>query len=195
MNPFNYLSGFLKVLGPDLDWQEFFDLTRTGFQRSFLTVPLSLPFYYFCALALQKQRRLILETNGANDIATTSLIAPLPFVILGLTFGFSFPLLAFALSRVFGKNKSFHDWVNIRHWGFFLMVVLASIILGLTFFGLVAFPLVMPLLFILYLGTLAVDIRVAQKVAGFDWGSAILVGCMITALGLAIILMGTSLLA
>lgn len=195
MNPPRYLSGFLKVMGLDSDWRRFFDLTRTGLQRSFLTIPLSLPFYYLCALALHQQRSLVLASNPDGGASAPVLIAPLPFVLICLAFGFSFSALAFAVSRAFGKADTLRAWITIRHWGFFFMIVLASFLLGLTFIGLVTFPMVLPFLFILYLGTLAVDIRIAQKVADFDWGGAILVGCMITALGLSIILMGMNYLA
>lgn len=195
MNALRYLSGFLRVLGPDTEWREFFNLTKTGFQRSFLTIPLSLPFYYLCALSLHRQRLAVFESSPVLDGQTPSLLAPFPFTVLCLVFGFSFSILAFALSHAFGKRGKFQDWVNIRHWGFFAMAVLAGILLGLTYFDIVTFPLVMPLLFILYLGTLAVDIRLAQKVAEFDWGGAILVGCMITAMGLSIILIGMNFLA
>lgn len=190
MNLMRYFSGFLKVLGPGQDWSGFFDLTKTGFHRSFLTIPLSLPFYYLCALALHKQRLSVLATNPQIQTEAPSLLAPLPFVIVCLAFGFSFSILAYILGRVFGKTENVLSWINIRHWGFFLMLLLASILLGLTYIGVLPFFIVLPFLFILYLSTLAVDIRLAQKVGDFDWGGAILVGCMITAMGLSIILMG-----
>jgi len=39
---------------------------------------------------------------------------------------------------------------------------------------------------------LAADIRLAQKVAGFEWGTAILIGCIIVAVGLTFILLAIS---
>ena len=47
-------------------------------------------------------------------------------------------------------------------------------------------------LFAAYLGLLAADIRLAQKVAGFDWGMAILIGCVIVAVGLTFVQLAIS---
>ena len=43
-----------------------------------------------------------------------------------------------------------------------------------------------------YLGLLAADIRLAQKVAGFEWGMAVLIGCVIVAVGLTFVQLAIS---
>jgi len=190
MNLMRHFRGFLKAIGLSSDWQSFFDLDAQGFQRSFLTIPLSLPFLYLCALSVHQQQVALTELNSDFAGPAPELISPLSFVLISLAFGFSFSALTFILARVFRKQDRYQAWVNVRHWGFFLLIIIASVMLGLTYMKWLPFEAIIPLFFILYLGTLAVDIRLAQKIGGFDWGGAILVGCMITALGLTIVLMG-----
>ena len=195
MNPSRYFSACLKTLGFDPDWQKNFDLSERGFRLSFLTIPLSLPFFYMCALALHKQQLAVIEQIPDFEGRAPELIAPLPFVLICLAFGFSFSICAYLISNAFDKGATFKSWAVVRHWSFFFIAFSSAIILGLNYIGLIAFSVALPLIFCLYIGTLAVDIRLAQKVAGFDWGGAILTGCILTAVGLTIILMGVTQLA
>lgn len=195
MNVRQYFSGCLKALGFDTDWPEYFDLSERGFRLSFLTIPLSLPFYYMCALAIHKQQVTVLEQTPNYEGGTPELISPLLFVLISLAFGFSFSLIAFLLAGAFNKTSRFKSWAIVRHWSFFFVALIAAAFLGLTYFGIAPFSIILPLIFCLYLGTLAIDIRLAQKIGGFEWGGAILTGCIITALGLSVILMGLTRLA
>lgn len=195
MNPGRYFTGFIKALGLDQNWREYFDLTGSGFQRSFLTIPLALPFFYLCVLALHKQNLAVLALNPDFEGPLPALISPLSFVVISLAFGFSFSALAYGLSLAFGKLEHYRAWVTVRHWGFFFWAVIVSLFLGATYIGLIPFAAIIPILFILYMATLVIDIRLAQKIGGFDWGGAALVGCMTTALGLTIILFGMTRLA
>lgn len=192
MNLARYFSGCLKALGLDQDWAKFFDLSEKGFQRSFLTIPLSLPFFYICAAAIHKQQVNLLEQIPEFDGQPPSLIQPLFFVLVFLFYGISFFAIAYFLGKAFQKDESFRPWVIVRHWTFFFMALIAGALFGLSYMDVVSFNAIIPIAFVLYLGTLAVDIRLAQKIAGFEWGAAILAGCMITALGLMVVLIGVT---
>ena len=148
-----------------------------------------------CALAIHKQQLAVMKQTPDYEGAIPELISPLLFVLISLAFGFSFSLIAFLLAGAFNKTDRFKSWAIVRHWSFFFLALIAAAFLGLTYFGILPFNIVLPLIFSLYLGTLAVDIRLAQKIGGFEWGGAILTGCIITALGLAVILMGLTRLA
>ena len=69
-------------------------------------------------------------------------------------------------------------------FGFSLLV---GVVFALVSLGLLPFILANGVLFAAYLGLLAADIRLAQKVAGFNWGLAILVGCVIVAVGMTFV--------
>ena len=184
MNLAQLFSGCLKALGKDASWPESFDLTRSGFIQSFLALFLSLPFYYICAAAVVKNRTIV--TGTASSIPAGE------FFGLLLLFGLTFPLCAFALSNLFNGREQFQPWVIVRHWTMFFAALILAALFGLTMAGLLPFMFVMSLAFIIYMGALAMDIRLAQKIAGFDWGIAIFAGCIPTALGLLIILFGVS---
>ncbi len=195
MNLARLFSGCFKALGRDTHWPDYFDLSTKGFRQSFLTIPLSLPFFYVCAAALHKQQVAVLSQSPEAPAVMPGLISPAPFVLIFLTFGFSFSALAYFLARMFQKDEVFKSWVVVRHWTFFFLAFIVSVLLGASYLGVIPFAFVLPFIFMIYLGTLAVDIRYAQKIAGFEWGAAILAGCMITALGLMVVLIGVNGLA
>ncbi len=192
MNLAQYFAGCLKALGPEKDWAKYFNLTENGFRQSFLTIPLSLPFFYICAAAIHKQHVDLLQSQADFEGQLPTLIQPIYFVLVFLFYGISFFAIAYFLGKAFEKDESFRSWVIVRHWSFFFMALIAGGLFGLSYMGIVSFAAILPIAFLLYLGTLAVDIRLAQKIAGFEWGAAILAGCMITALGLMVILIGVT---
>ncbi len=192
MNLARYFSGCLKALGTDQDWRNFFDVSEKGFQQSFLTIPLSLPFFYICAAAIHKQHVDLLTANPDFDGQLPGLIPPIYFVLVFLFYGISFFAVAYFLGKAFQKDERLKSWVIVRHWSFFFLALIAGALFGLSYMSIVSFSAILPIAFILYLGTLAIDIRLAQKIAAFEWGAAILAGCMITALGLMVVLIGVT---
>ena len=70
--------------------------------------------------------------------------------------------------------------------------LLAGGVFGLVSLGLLPFMLANGVLLAVYLGLLAADIRLAQKVAGFEWGMAVLIGCVIVAVGLTFVQLAIS---
>jgi len=175
-------KGSVNALGQGEDWPEFFDLSRSGLKQSFVAVLLSLPFYYVCAAAVQAYTAQVNETPAT--------LPALAFFIVLLLYAMMFPLVAYIMCIVFDRQDRFRSWVIVRHWTFFFAALVAAIIMGLSLAGIVPFELAQIQVFALYLGTLVMDIRFAQKIAGFDWTAAIFTGCVIAASGMMMILIG-----
>jgi len=83
-------------------------------------------------------------------------------------------------------------WVITRNWTVFGLSLLTGAIFGLVSLGVLPFILANGVLFASYFGLLAADIRLAQKVVGFKWGFAILIGCLIVAVGLTFVQLALS---
>ncbi len=184
MNLPQLLTGTLRVLGRSEAWEDCFDLSKSGYRLSFLALILSIPFYYVCAAAVQKQRFIVTGADGAWSLPTTAFI-----IILGL-YALTFVVSAYMLSLVFDKMDRFRAWVIVRHWAIFFSALLSALILGAFLAGWVPFTLAIYAVMGIYLFTLAIDIRLAQRIVGFEWGAAVLTGCLITAMGLTVLLMG-----
>ncbi|NNE57490.1 MAG: hypothetical protein HKN36_05235 [Hellea sp.] len=190
MNLARYFSGTIKALGSSKTWSDDFDLTRAGLQQSFLALLLSLPFYFVCAAAVVKFRNEVLANSPDYDGAPDAYLPIGGFVLLLLLYALMFPLCVYIFTLVFDRQDRFRPWVIVRHWAFFFVALAAAILMGLSLLGVLPFQMALLPVFILYLGTLAIDIRLAQKIGGFEWGAAILAGCLITAMGLMMILIG-----
>lgn len=186
MNLAALFSGCFKVLGLDNTWPDHFDLSPKGFQQSFLAVFLSLPLFYICAAAVLKQRELI-----SGDLQSFPAAAFLGIILI---YGFMFPLSAFILASLFKKDQAFRPWVIVRHWTMFFAALVVAALFALTLAGVLPFMMVNSIAFFIYMCTLLMDIRIAQKVAGFEIGAAILAGCITTASGLLAVLIGVSIL-
>ena len=186
MNLPRLLTGCVKALGRNPEWERYFDFSKRALQQSFIAVALSLPFYYVCAAAVQNQRATI---SGAET--ATSLPAAAFIIILGL-YALTFVMSAYIIAMVFDKLATFRAWVIVRHWSIFFAAKMAAIVMGLNLAGLLPFPWAIYPVMGIYLLTLAIDIRLAARIAGFEWGAAVLTGCLITAMGLTILLIGVA---
>ncbi len=184
MNLAQLLSGCLKALGNAQDWPNYFDLSRQGFRLSFLALILSVPCYYVCAVAVQTAKAKIDGVEAA--LPTTAF-----FMILA-TYALMFVLVAYILSLIFDRTDRFRAWAIVRHWSVFFASFLAACLYGLSIAGILPFLIASYLALAIYLGTLVIDIRLAQKIAGFEWGAAILAGCIITAMGLTVLMTGVA---
>lgn len=185
MNLAAYFSGSLRALGRSGDWPKYFDLSRKGFMQSFAALFLTLPCYYVCALAVAKER-------AVRDAEVVAAVPFLPFVIIFTLFALSFSVSVYLISMVFDKQDGFRPWVIVRHWTAFFAVLLAAALFGLYLLGVVPFTAANFTAFALYMGTLLIDIRYAQKIGEFEWGAAVLTGCIITAMGFTILLTGVN---
>lgn len=186
MNLARFFTGCLKALGRDADWTTHFDLSRRGFQLSFVALLLSLPCYYVGAAAINAERA---TTQNLETVPSVPLTAMMIVLVMYLI---SFSLCAYILAMVFDRQDRYRPWVIIRHWCGFFLALIGAALFGLSMTGLLPFIIAAYAVLALYLTGLAVDIRLAQKIVGFEWGAAIIAACLITAMGMTIILIGMS---
>jgi len=179
------LLGVFAVLGTWPNWETYFDLSRRGQKMSFIALALSLAPLWLVVYGMQSQRARLTETE---------LILPgaVPFLLITGLWLFSFPALAYLIGMIFEKIDRVRMWTITRNWTVFGLALLAGVIFGLVSLGLLPFILANGVLFAAYFGLLAADIRLAQKVAGFNWGYAILIGCLIVAVGLTFVQLALS---
>jgi len=159
------ILGIFAVLGTWPNWENYFDLSRKGQKLSFALLALSLAPLWLVVYGIQSVRAQVSGTE-------LSLPGVLPFCLIVGLWLFSFPALAYLIGMIFERMDG----------GAF----------GLVSLGLLPFMLANGVLFAAYLGLLAADIRLAQKVAGFEWGMAILIGCVIVAVGLTFVQLAIS---
>ena len=195
MNLARLFPGCLKAFSRATDWPQYFDLSEKGFRGSFWALILSMPVLYVGYAAIVKQRQTLLASQPELVDTLPTLVSPPMMFLLLIIYFMMFPICAYILCLVFDKMDRFRAWVIVRLWTFFFIYLGTGLLLGLNLLGVLSFSFVMVPVFILYMGTLVVDIRYAQKIAGFEWGAAILAACIFSAMGLTVMLTGSAALA
>ncbi len=179
------LLGIFAVLGTWPNWENYFDLSRRGQKVSFVVLALSLAPLWLVVYGIQSERARLTET-------ALSLPGLVPFIFIVGLWLFSFPALAYLIGMIFEKMDRVKLWTITRNWTVFGLALLTGLIFGLVILGVLPFIVANGVLFAAYFGLLAVDIRLAQKVVGFNWGIAILIGCVIVAVGLTFVQLAIS---
>ena len=174
------LLGIFAVLGTWPNWERYFDLSRTGLKKSFVVLALSLAPLWLVVYGIQSERARALE----QDIILPEI---LPYILIVGLWLFSFSVLAYPVGMILEKMDRVRAWTITRNWSVFGLALLAGAGFGLNVLGVLPFMWANGVLFAVYFGLLAADIRLAQKVAGFNWGIAILIGCLIVAVGLTFV--------
>jgi len=183
MNPVAALYGSVKALLGKSDWTDHFDLSRKGLQQSFIALILSIPAFYLIAHAVQVERgKQLGEAVGAVPLA--------PFAIILLLYLLCFSACAYIFAMVFDTQSRFRPWVITRHWSLFWLALFTAGLFGLYLIGLLPFAIVNYMALAAFLGILLIDIRLGQVVIPFRLGTAILIACVINAMGLVVILFG-----
>ena len=175
------LRGCLAALGRDPDWYRFFDTSTAGMRRSFLPALLTLPAFAIIALAVEAERARILEQAPAN-------IPWAPFSLIMLSFLVAFPFVAVISSTLFQKAERWPAWLVVRHWS--VLFLAWSVALGFALYlrGAIGFAIANVYAFAAWMSLLVLDIRLASKIGGLGLGASVLVGSIITTLGLSLIL-------
>ena len=186
MNFVSYLAGCFKVLGRGEGWETDFDLSRKGFKRSFFALILSLPFYYVCAAAVQKHQAFLIDNTEIIALPISA------FLLIFALYAMTFVVSVYIIAMVFDKQDRFRAWVVVRHWAIFFAAMFAALLMGLNMAGVLPFYVAIYSVLGIYLLTLAIDIRLASRVGGFEWGAAILTGCLITAMGITVLMIGVA---
>ncbi|WP_409433280.1 hypothetical protein ACJ3XI_01920 [Litorimonas sp. RW-G-Af-16] len=183
MNPARHFLGLFAVVGNWPNWESYFDLSRGGIRASFIALALSLPPLYLIAYAIGQTRAQMLGVSFVPPHVPS-------FIAIAAIFLLSFPIMALVLAMVFDAQDRFRAWVITRHWAVFFLSLVVGIMFGLTLLTPLPFMVANGVAFAAYLGLLAIDIRLLQKVVGLNWGAAILIGCVIVAVGLTLLMLG-----
>ena len=179
------ILGVFAVLGTWPKWESYFDLSRKGQKISFIVLALSLAPLWLVVYGIQSERARIAGSE-------LSLPGVLPFILIVGLWLFSFPALAYLVGMLFEKMDRVRVWTITRNWTVFALSLLVGAVFGLVSLGVLPFVVANGVLFAAYLGLLAADIRLGQKVVGFNWGAAILIGCLIVAIGLTFVQLAIS---
>ncbi len=150
-------------------WEQDFDLSAAALPRSFIAVAAYIPLGFIAALAVVRY----------NDNT-----ASVPYGSIAITLGLialTFPLIAYLLCMVFDKMDKFRPWVIVRNWTLLIALALMAAVFALFLIGVLPFFVAYVIVLGIYLGTLAIDIRLAWRVAGFDWIGAVFAGILISA--------------
>lgn len=185
MKPLTLISGCLAVIGRIPNWERFFDLSKSALRLTFLAQILILPAFYIIANSAVKGRSELLKIE-AGSVSVPAI------AIIGLVYLLNFSAVAYIIAMVFDRQDRFRAWVIVRHWCVFLLAWLAALGFGLFTLGVLPLTAAYGILFAAYMGLLFIDIRIAQRVVGFDWGGATLAGCLISITGLSLLLTGVS---
>lgn len=183
MNLAALLTACRKALLGARDWHEDIDVSQKGFLESYWAIGLSIPAYYLCALAITAERARVAEVDKT----------PLPialFAIAAFLYSLAFSASAYVICRAFKKEPQFKPWVILRHWSIFFCVLLAASLYGLFLLGVLPFAIANYAALGIYLATLGIDIRLAQRLGQFDLTAAIFTACLIFAMGLSVLLIG-----
>lgn len=183
MNLAALLTACRKALLGHTDWASEIDLSARGFWQSYIALALSVPAFYICAISIARQRAVLFET-------TPSLVPPLPFAFVAFIYLLTFSASAYIICAAFKIQDRFQVWVILRHWSVFFIVLLAATLYGLNLLGIMPFMAANYAALVLYLSVLIIDIRLAQKIGGFDFTPAIFTACIIFAMGLSVLLIG-----
>lgn len=181
---FQTLYGILGIVGRWANWREFFDLSRQGMFRSLFALILCFPALWLILTGIETERARM-SGQDAPDISIPAFL-----VITTLWIG-SFHLSSFLIASLMGKSGKLALWWTVRNWALVWICVVLGLIFALTMVGL-PFIIANGALFAAYLGLLPIDIRIAQRAAGFSLGSAILVACVVVSTSMVVLL--TSLL-
>lgn len=171
MNLGRIFSGSMNALlgkAPNNRWEQDFDLSPPALPRSFLALAAYIPLGFVVAMAIVKY----------NDNTVS-----VPYTAIAITLGLvalTFPLIAYILCMVFDKMDRFRPWVIVRNWTILFALVVIALGYGLFLLGILPFFVAYVILLGVYLSTLAIDIRLAWRIAGFDWIGAVFAGVLIS---------------
>lgn len=183
MNLAALLTACRKALSGAANWHDEIDISQKGFLESYQAIGLSIPAYYLCALAINTQRAAV---NGTDRPALSITV----FAIITVIYSLAFSASIYVICRLFNKDTNFKPWVIARHWSIFFCVLLAASLYGLFLLGVLPFAIANYAALGIYLATLWIDIRLAQKRGGFDITASIFIACINFAMALIVLLIG-----
>ena len=177
------LYGVFGAVGRWPDWQRFFDPSKAGLIRSALALLICFPSLWLVMVGLETERARI----GGTEVPNFQLF---PFLLIISAWLLSFPITSGVIVTLMGRREALPLWWVSRHWAVsWLCLALGLVFLTVVYLG-VPTMIGYGALLAAYLGLLPIDIRLAQRAAGFPFMTAILVGCVIVSTGMMIMLFG-----
>lgn len=177
------LYGIFGAVGRWTDWVRFFDQSRTGLVRSFLALLVCFPALWLVMVGLETERAAVAGTDRPDFDA-------MPFVIIIGLWLLSFPVTSAIIAILMNRVDQLRLWWMTRNWALaWLCIALGSVFVAVIYLGV---PTIIGYgaLLAAYMGLLPIDIRLAQRAAGFPLGTAILIGCVIVSTGMLVLLTG-----
>ena len=175
----------MAVVGRLANWEQFFDLSKPALRLSFVLQILVLPAFYFVAMTANRAQAVALGESPEDP--KLSVIA-----IIGIVYLLSFSAVAYILTMVFDCQDRLRPWIIVRHWCVFFLAWIAAAGFGLFSLGLLPLAAAYGIVFAAFMGSLIVDIRLVQRIVGFNWNVAILTACLISVAGMSLLLTGLS---
>ncbi len=171
------LNGIIKALRGG-EWEGEFDLSRPALPRSFIAIFLCIPLYMIGAQAAMKYN----DNTGHPPFLSIAIV----LLLMSLTF----PVIAYLLCMIFDKQSAFRPWVIVRNWTLLLIVTVIAAGFGLYLIGLLPFSIAYFIGLTFYLGILAADVRLAMRIAKFDWMGAVFAAILISMSGMMVLFLG-----
>ncbi len=173
----NIFSGVIAALAGK-DFRAQMDTGRKAFMPALLALGLTVPVYLFCAYGATK-----------NSGVQPEISAPELTVILTMTV-FTAPMAAYLISYLINAPERFRPWMIVRSWAILGLAFIMALGFALYLGGVAPFKLAYTIALMGYIGSLLVDIRLAQTVAEMSPVTAIFTGCAMAIATLLVMLAG-----
>lgn len=177
MNVGLYLTGVIRALRQQAGWDASFNLTRRGFQQSFVAMALTLACYYICVLGLT-------QFDDAPEAGIEG-IAFMPFVLAAGLYALTFVACAYVFGLLLNCQDRFRPWVIVRHWAVFFDAFIAGLAFTLFLIGVLPYSMAQWIALACYLLVLVIDIQLARVIVGVNIIPAVFIGCIIHTVSLA----------
>jgi hypothetical protein len=103
---------------------------------------------------------------------------------------FTAPMIAYLISYLISAPERFRPWMIVRNWAVLGLAVIMALGFALYLGGIAPFKLAYAIALIGYIGSLLIDIRLAQTVAQMNPVAAVFTGCAIAIASLLVMLAG-----
>jgi hypothetical protein len=167
--------GLVRLARYDPSWPDGFDLSTTGFFRSFFAPLLALPFALVVAA-------LALSEGGTEPLTTHALWAA---GLSHLFAVFAFPALVAAFARPFGLTSGYAAFVVLVNWAGLFINIASCLASPLTLLGVGGFGVFGFLWMMLFLLQLYLIWRAARETLSPDYPPALLMVVLSVAVGVA----------
>ena len=182
------LLGVFGAVGRWPDWERFFDVSQAGLYRSLAALLVCFPALWLVltqtldASAVQQGERLDSFVPPTPDVGLFTGIVSAWLIV--------FVAVPFIIAVLMRRTERLTLWLVARHWALAWLCLALGVVFALAKVTPLPFVVANGALFAAYLGLLPIEIRLAQRAAGFPFMTAILVGCIIISTPLVVLMTG-----